>query len=141
MQPPPKARSYFFNYKHIHSIVLLAAAGPDYESIYDDVGRNGRVLDGGRWNKCSLSRAIDNGDICLPRAKCLPFGKEQVPFIFVRDDDFALKTYPMKTYPQSGLTDGRNIYNYRHSRARRLSENLFGIIYNKLRPTIQDPRY
>ena len=133
MQPPPEAGSYFYNYKHTHSIVLLAVAGPDYECIYADVGTNGRVSDGGVWNKCSLSKAIDDGDICLPRAKCLPFGKEKVPHVFVGDDAFALKTYLMKPYPQSGLTDDRCIYNYRHSRARRLSENLFGIIANRWR--------
>ena len=52
---------------------------------------------------------------------------------FVGDDAFALKAYLMKPYPQSGLTDDRRIYNYRHSRARRLSENLFGIIANRWR--------
>ena len=39
----------------------------------------------------------------------------------------------MKPYPQSGFTDERRIYNYRHSRARRISENLFGIIANRWR--------
>ena len=82
MQPPPEAGSYFYNYKHTHSIVLLAVAGPDYECIYADVGTNGRVSHGGVWNKCSLSKAIDDGDICLPRAKCIPFGKEKVPHVF-----------------------------------------------------------
>ena len=81
MQPPPEAGSYLYNYKHTHSIVLLAAAAPDYECIYADVGTNGR--DGGVWNKCSLSKAIDNGDICLPRAKCLPFGKEKVLLVMM----------------------------------------------------------
>lgn len=39
----------------------------------------------------------------------------------------------MKPYPQNGLTEDRRIYNYRHSRARRISENLFGIIANRWR--------
>ena len=37
MQPPSYAGSHYYNYKHIHSIVLMAVAGPDYECLSDDV--------------------------------------------------------------------------------------------------------
>ena len=36
-------RSYFYNYKHTHSIILSAITGPEYECLYADVGFNGRV--------------------------------------------------------------------------------------------------
>ena len=39
----------------------------------------------------------------------------------------------MKPYSQTDLTVDRRIYNYRHSRARRISENMFGIIANRWR--------
>ena len=39
----------------------------------------------------------------------------------------------MKPFPQQGSTQERRIYNYRHSRARRISENLFGIMANRWR--------
>ena len=39
----------------------------------------------------------------------------------------------VKLFPQQGLTGERRIYNYRHSRARRISENLFGILANRWR--------
>ena len=51
MQPMPAAGSHFYNYKHTHSIILLAVAGPNYECIYADVGTNGRASDGGVWSK------------------------------------------------------------------------------------------
>ena len=39
----------------------------------------------------------------------------------------------MKPFPWQGLTGVRRIYNYRHSRARRISENLFGTLANRWR--------
>ena len=65
----------------------------------------------------------------LPPFICLPFGSEEVSFVFVADDAFTLKQNLMKSYPQAGLTDMQRVY-YRRSRARRISENLFGIIAN-----------
>ena len=46
MQPLPEAASRYYNYKHAHSITLLAVVGPNYEFIYADVGTNGWVSDG-----------------------------------------------------------------------------------------------
>ena len=34
---PAGGSSFYYNYKHTHSIVLMAVAGPDYECIYADV--------------------------------------------------------------------------------------------------------
>lgn len=48
--------SNYYNYKHTHSIILLAIAGPDYECLYLDVGSNGRYS--GVWNKSSLLQAV-----------------------------------------------------------------------------------
>ena len=133
MQPPPEAGSQFFKYKLTHSIVLLAVAGPDYECLFADIGTNGRVSDGGVWNKSMIAQMIENEQIELPPAKCLPFGSKKLPHVFVADDAFALKRYLMKPYPQNGLDGTKKKYNYRHSRARRIVENLFGIIANRWR--------
>ena len=56
-----------------------------------------------------------------------------MPYVFVGDDAFALKPYMMKPYPQTDLTADKRVYNYRHSRARRISENVFGILANRWR--------
>ncbi|XP_067055962.1 uncharacterized protein [Acropora muricata] len=98
IQPPPNSGSHYYNYKHTHSIVLMAIAGPDYECLYADVGTNRRVSDGGVWNKCGLSQAIEDGIISLPPPKCLPNGDTEVPHVFVGDDAFALKRHMMKPY-------------------------------------------
>ena len=130
IQQPPGAGSTLYNYKHTHSVVLLAVVGPSYECIYADVGTNGRVSDGGVWNKCSLATRIKNNNIFSPQPRCLPFSSTKANFVFVADDAFALKAYLMKLYPRAGLNVMQRVYNYRHGRARRISENMFGIIAN-----------
>ena len=42
IKKPSNCGSYYYNYKHTHSIILLAIAGPEYECLYADVGSNGR---------------------------------------------------------------------------------------------------
>ena len=131
--PPPNSGSNYYNYKHTNSIVLLAIAGPNYECLFADVGTNGRMNDSGIWNKSSLRCAIESREIEFPEPKTLPYRSEKLPFVIVGDDAFALKNYMMKPFPQRNLTVERRIYNYRHSRARRISENMFGILANRLR--------
>ena len=83
----------------------MAVAGPNYKCIYVDVGTNGRISDGGVWNKCSLAESFENGTSFLPTLCCLPYGSYPVPFVLVGDDAFALKPYMMKPYAMAGLTD------------------------------------
>ena len=42
---------FYYNYKHTHSMILMAIAGPEYEYLYVNVGSNGRVNDSGIWKK------------------------------------------------------------------------------------------
>ena len=53
--------------------------------------------------------------------------------MFVGDDAFALKTHMMKPYPKNGFSADKRIYNYRHRRARKVSETLVGIMPNRWR--------
>ena len=131
--PPPNSGSNYYNYKHTNSIVLLAIAGPNYEWLFADVGTNGRMNDSGIWNKSSLSRAIENRKIGLPEPRALPYRLDKIPFVILGDDGFALKNYMIKPFPQRNLTIEKRTYNYRHSRARHISENMFGILANRWR--------
>ena len=57
---------------------------------------------------------------------CLINVMNQFP-MYVADDAFPLGRYCMKLFPQSILSDRNRIFNYRLSRMRRISENVFGI--------------
>ena len=109
---PSNAGSYYYNYKHTHSIILLAIAGPEYEFLYADVGSNGGVNDSGVWNKSSLLQAIQNGSVKLPKDDALPVNGVIAPYVFVGDDAFTLKKFMMKPYPQQNLTADKRVYNY-----------------------------
>ena len=67
IQKPKNGGSFYYHYKHTHSIILMAIAGPDYECLYADVGSNGRVSDSGIWNKCALLQGILNGTVELSK--------------------------------------------------------------------------
>ena len=49
------------------------------------------------------------------------------------DDAFPLQTSIMKTFSKRDLTKEERIFNYRLSRARRISENAFGILANRFK--------
>ena len=102
--PPSGCGSFYYNYKGTHSVVLMAVAGPNYECLYADTGSNGRISDGGIWNKSQLLKKLEEGSIGVPEDKPLPFGKERVPHVLVGDDAFALRPFVMKPYPHRNLS-------------------------------------
>lgn len=111
----------------------MAICDGNYRFIYIDVGCNGRISDGGVFNKSSFATALESGSLHIPEPKPLPSRNENVPFVLVADDAFALKPNIMKPYPGSGLSSSNRIFNYRLSRARRCIENAFGIMSARFR--------
>ena len=61
-----------------------------------------------------------------------------IPYMIVADDAFSLKEYLQKPYSQIGLTKEKRIFNYR---ARRIVENAFGILSNKIRVFMSPMRF
>ena len=135
--------STFFNYKSHHSIVLMALVDSNYSFIYVNVGCQRRISDGGVFKNCCLWRVLENG-AGLPEDEALPGRLFAVPYVIVADDAFALHNHITKPFPghQEKISKKR-IFNYRFSRARRCSENAFGILSSVFRtlrkPMLLDP--
>ncbi|XP_077864210.1 uncharacterized protein LOC144349547 [Saccoglossus kowalevskii] len=92
MKKPPNAGSYYYNYKGFHCIALMAVADATYKFLYVDVGAEGGASDGGTWSNCSLYDAVEENRAGVPQPEPLPNDGQPVPYHFVEDDAFALRT-------------------------------------------------
>ena len=128
IRPPPNSGSYYFNYKHTFSIVLLAIVDADYKFVYVDIGCNGRISDGGVFRNCNMYQMLEQKKLNVPEPTPLPGSTIMCPYTLVADDAFPLKMYILKPYGQVGLTREKRIFNYR---LRRVVENAFGILANR----------
>ena len=74
-----------------------------------------------------MGKKFELNDINLSSATSLDgCNFDPLPYFLVGDEIFPLKTYLLRPYPGSSLTEEETVYNYRHSRARRVIENTFG---------------
>lgn len=118
---PNKSGSEFFNYKKSFSAILLAIVDANYNFIYIDVGTNGRVNDALVFSRSTFNLALQNNSLHLPQDG-----------VFVGDGAFPLTRNIMKPYAMKRpLTEQEKVFNYRLSRARRVSENAFGILVSR----------
>ena len=117
----PDEGSEYYNYKAFNSIVLMGGADYKYCFSYFEVGKKRFRI---RWvfQNCSLLELLENG--------LLPTGS-----FLVGDDAFPLKPYLMKAYKNYNrpLMQEESIFNYGLSRARRIIENVFGILVSRFR--------
>ena len=135
---PPKTGSDYYNYKGYFTVVLMAVVGSNYEFLFSDVGCQGRISDGGVLRNTLFYQALEMGKLNIPQSKALPVDDSEewrpvIPYFFVGDDAFSLTRHLMKPYPNRGQTEEQRIFNYRLSRARRVSENAFGLLASRFR--------
>ena len=137
MRKPRKAGSWYYNYKGFHSIILLALADANYKLLWVDIGAEGRAGDAGVYNEGELKKAIKDKTINFPASAGLPNDdmKTPMPYFIVADDAFALSDNLMKPYRnvRRSNTWEEDVFNYRLSRARRIIENVFGILSHRFR--------
>ena len=131
IQKPAGGCSFYYNCKHTHSVVLLVVAGPNYECLYAVVGANGRCSDGRIWVNSSIAKLLNDDKLGVPKPQKIPGSDKVALFGLLGDYAFGLKMFLIKPFPQRGLINEKRVYNYRHCRALRISENWFGIISNR----------
>lgn len=125
----------FFNYKKFFSIVLIAIADTDYCFTHINVGSYGKGSDSNISKMTDLGKKIYSNSLHLPDPKPLinEVGSDDIPYVFVADEAFAICPNVMRPYPSKNLTNAKKIFNYRLTRARRFVECAFGILANKWR--------
>ncbi len=141
---PNGGGSLYFNYKKFHSIVLMALVDADYKFIWIHLGANGSASDAQIFNSSELYECIDTGQIGLPPAVPALNDDRPIPFFIIDDDAFPLRTWLMKPFSHRNMEMDEHIFNNHLSRARRVSENAFGIMTNcwrcLLNPQEQNPK-
>jgi hypothetical protein len=105
-----------------------------------DVGSFGISSDGDIFSHSAVGKRMENGSLNIHPDSCLHGTNIEAPFDIVGNEAFPLKTYLMRPYPgrQSSGNDFMTYFNNRLSRARRVSENAFGILAQKFRIFLKD---
>lgn len=129
MFSPALSGSLYFNYKHFFSIVLLAVVDANYKFIFTDVGSYGKEGDSGIFDKSNIGKQFRSGNM-FPSPCKLPNSDIVLPHVFVGDEAFRLHANMMKPFsrPVASADNEKAIFNYRLSRARRVSENAFALL-------------
>jgi len=81
----------------------------NYELIYVDVGKQGKISDGGVIQATTFYTRLQNQTLNLPKPMDCD---ENLNFIFIGDETFALEENLLKPFPQKSLNYERRIYNY-----------------------------
>ena len=101
----------------------------DYCFTYIGVGGNGRASDSAIFRDCTSNIAMENNTLGMSENSAI-----------IGDDAFPLRTNLMKPYSKTGLSHSERIFNYRLSRARRVVENVFGILVWRIQSIFKSNR-
>lgn len=117
-------RKLLWRFKGFYSIVLQIVAGADYRILTATVGHAGNSHDSTIMKKHSFWQKRE--EIFPPGARVIE--GVQVPFLEIGDSAFPLTTRSTRPYTHNKLTDAEAYYNYRHSSARMIVEQTFGLL-------------
>ena len=139
LRAPANSGSLYFNYKNHFSVVLMALVDHAYKFIFVDVGNYGSNSDLGIFKHSAFGLKFMSEDLAIPGRKMLPGFPQAglLPHCIVGDEAFPLRPDLMKPFPRglrgNKLPEDQLVFNYRLSRARRISENAFAILVQRWR--------
>ena len=130
LESPQHSGSAFFCYKNFHAITLQAVVDADAKFLFVDVGDYGRNCDSGTFTESNFGKKFLRKQLELPEPCKIRDStrKDRMPFVLVGDEAYPLQVNLMRPFPKRRLNNRRRIYNYRHSRARRIVECAFGMM-------------
>ena len=129
IQKPSHTGTLWHNYKGFFSMVLLAVCNARYCFSFVDVGEYGSNNDSGVLKNSNMCKMFDRNQMGVPDSELIEETNYELPYFLVGDEIFPLQNWLMRPYPGKALiNDKRKIFNYRLSRARRITENNFGIL-------------
>lgn len=103
---PAKSGSMFFNYKEYFSFVLLAVVDSDYRFIYISVGSYGKECDSAILKDSTFWQKFNSGFLNLPKIRPIHENlHEELPFVLVGDEGFALTPNLLRPYGGTHLDD------------------------------------
>lgn len=130
---PANSGSAFFNYKEYFSIILQGVADANKRFIAIEVGGKGKQSDGGTFHYSTLNKLMESGALAIPPPDIVPGTTTRLPYVFVADEAYPLKTNIMRPFPSRNLDAKSEYFNKRLSRARKCIECTFGILNAKWR--------
>ena len=130
---PAHSGSTYYNYKNYFSVILQGVADANKRFIAIEVGGRGKQSDGGTFHYSVLNKLMESGRFNIPPPDMIPGTTCSLPYVFIGDEAYPLKTNLMRPFPERSLNDERRYFNERLSRARKCIECAFGILYAKWR--------
>ena len=135
IRSPNNTGTLYYNYKGFFSMVLLAVCDSNYCFTMFDLGQYGSNNDSGVLLSSEMGKKLVQEKLNIPNPTTLDgCAFDPLPYFLVGDEIFPLKTYLMCPYAGSAaLDEKKSVYNYRHSRARHVIENAFGVLVARWR--------
>lgn len=84
----------------------MALVNSNYEFIYVDVGKNGRLSDGGVFEYTEFGRILLAKKLNLPDTNATV---NNMNYVFIGDEAFSLEDNFLKPYAQKDLNSGKRI--------------------------------
>ena len=125
----------YHNFKNFYSIVLMAIVGSDYQFLWASCGIPGNTHDSSIFQATTLYKKITEGSI-IPQIGNFENERPVYPMI-IGDSAFPFRPWLLKPYTNATLDPDQRYFNYRLSRARMVTEGVYGQLKGRWRLLIR----